>query len=393
MSKVQRLTLFGRILVVLPIAACGSVSGEATSSQQEREVSVTSPLISPIPNGVYGAGSVPGPDDPALLITVTPPPAVPGGKWTVDQEWKNPGSPCFDDFGEGGPADMLCNGTQCWFQFDTPDDSGRVRALYLLAPGQVVRYYYASPTMPAEADVYVWSRAASIDDSLCSCPQAPYAFCTKVLQCPETPLPSGPVQEPVVQDPGNSGCTGSCVSGFDPPFGFESPLVLDMRGPNPISILAQSVPFDLDGDGHYPLAWVDAADPLLALDLNGDGVINNGRELFGTATILGNSQTAATDGFTALAQYDGNADGLINSNDPIFSRLILWFDQNSDGVSQTSELSSLPANGVTAIHLNDQAVTETPAANATIHFTSTFDDLSCALPMQIADVWFATVAQ
>ena len=49
-------------------------------------------------------------------------------------------------------------------------------------------------------------------------------------------------------------------------------------------------------------------------DRNGDGIINNGTELFGTNTVLQNGQRAAN-GFQALAEYDNNADGIIDNRD------------------------------------------------------------------------------
>ena len=49
-------------------------------------------------------------------------------------------------------------------------------------------------------------------------------------------------------------------------------------------------------------------DRLSRLDRNGDGIINNGTELFGDATTLYTGGKAA-DGFAALAQEDTNLDG------------------------------------------------------------------------------------
>ena len=54
---------------------------------------------------------------------------------------------------------------------------------------------------------------------------------------------------------------------------------------------------------------------LLVLDINGDGTINDGSELFGTKS---------GDGFKDLAGYDNDGNGWIDENDSVFSRLKVW---------------------------------------------------------------------
>ena len=77
----------------------------------------------------------------------------------------------------------------------------------------------------------------------------------------------------------------------------------------------QGVHFNLDATGLAEnTAWVDAQDGLLVRDLNGDGQISSGRELFGNHTLLHNGARAAN-GFEALAELDDNADGVVDAND------------------------------------------------------------------------------
>jgi len=62
-------------------------------------------------------------------------------------------------------------------------------------------------------------------------------------------------------------------------------------------------------------------------------------------------------GFLALQEFDqtvsgGNADGVIDRKDAIFNNLRLWLDSNHDGVSQSTELLTLPNVGLNKIELD-----------------------------------------
>jgi hypothetical protein len=52
----------------------------------------------------------------------------------------------------------------------------------------------------------------------------------------------------------------------------------------------------------------------------------------------------------------GNGDGVIDSHDQIYKSLLLWTDENHDGLTQPGELQSLAARGVEAIELQYQEV-------------------------------------
>ena len=95
--------------------------------------------------------------------------------------------------------------------------------------------------------------------------------------------------------------------------------------------------------------WPTDATPWIALDLDGDGAITTGAELFGSSTVLA-SGALAPNGFAALAALDANGDGILDARDPMFSRLVLWSDRNGDHRSTPDELRPL-ASVVTAISL------------------------------------------
>lgn len=125
------------------------------------------------------------------------------------------------------------------------------------------------------------------------------------------------------------------------------PLVLDLASNGfSTSGLNRSVRFDLDADGRLEqISAPTGDDALLAYDRNGNGRIDDGRELFG-------DQNGAANGFAELGKYDDNSDGRIDRQDAIFERLSLMrFDAQGRQSSQ-----SLSQAGVSAIHLQARDV-------------------------------------
>jgi hypothetical protein len=134
------------------------------------------------------------------------------------------------------------------------------------------------------------------------------------------------------------------------------PLALDLDGDGLETVGIDSyntVLFDHDGDGvKTGTGWVKGDDAFLALDRNGNGVIDCGRELFGVDTVLTNGQRAES-GFAALADLDSNGDGEIDAQDETFDQLRLWRDLDQDGVSDEGELQSLADAGIARIGLSN----------------------------------------
>jgi hypothetical protein len=125
---------------------------------------------------------------------------------------------------------------------------------------------------------------------------------------------------------------------------LKDPLVLRLGGGSMLS--GETRRFDLDGDGKSEqVASFGAGYGLLALDQNGNGKVDDGRELFGTQS---------GDGFADLMQYDQDHNGWIDENDPVFGRLSLW-TQGGEGDKSGDRLTSLKQAGIGALSLTSTA--------------------------------------
>ncbi|HYC60721.1 MAG TPA: hypothetical protein VEK79_14250 [Thermoanaerobaculia bacterium] len=156
-------------------------------------------------------------------------------------------------------------------------------------------------------------------------------------------------------------CWTICDQGVCPPQPVTStphptitPILLDLdQNGFHLAGLEEAVMFDLDADGRADrISWTAAysGDAFLVLDRNGNGRIDDGRELFGNATRLASGTTAAN-GYEALSEFDdaaygGNGDFMLDASDAAWELLQIWTDRNRDGISDADELASLSAAGI-----------------------------------------------
>ncbi|AFQ42760.1 hypothetical protein [Desulfosporosinus meridiei] len=118
------------------------------------------------------------------------------------------------------------------------------------------------------------------------------------------------------------------------------PLVINY-GSASASVTQKKYAFDIDADGALDqISFVGPGSGFLALDLNQDGIINDGKELFGPNS---------GDGFSDLANYDLDENGWIDENDAIYEKLRIW-TKDADGNDQ---LLALGEKGIGAIYLGN----------------------------------------
>jgi len=124
---------------------------------------------------------------------------------------------------------------------------------------------------------------------------------------------------------------------------YIDPVTLDTDNDG-IRMSSSGVNFDLNADGTAEsLPWAAPTDPLLVMDVNGDGKINNGRELV---------EITDTGAPINLLSLDSNGDKVLDGKDVAFSNLEIWSDRNQDGYASIEERQSLGDIGIVSIDLD-----------------------------------------
>ena len=159
-----------------------------------------------------------------------------------------------------------------------------------------------------------------------------------------------------------------------------APIIFDLDGDGQY-ISDTQVTFDYDDDTRVELgAWMDPGDGVLALDRNGNGIIDSGAEISFVDDLPG----AQTD-LEGLSAFDTNGDGELSSSDAGFGDFLVWNDVNLNGVSEVSELMPLASAGISSISLEAEAHEgDAPAHGAQI-FGETSVHMSDGSEIQAAD--------
>lgn len=125
---------------------------------------------------------------------------------------------------------------------------------------------------------------------------------------------------------------------------LKDPLVVNFDA-SAAELSSQRVDFDIDADGaDDSINLLAPGSGFLMLDRNGDGVVNDGSELFGA--LSGN-------GFADLSTYDEDGNGFIDAGDTVFGELQIWIRNAQGG----DEYASLAEKGIGALYLGS---VETP---------------------------------
>lgn len=146
---------------------------------------------------------------------------------------------------------------------------------------------------------------------------------------------------------------------------YCDPLVINLDT-NIAQVSDQKFFFDLDCDGiEDEISSLNSGSGFLALDLNEDGVINDGSELFGTKS--GN-------GFADLAKYDADNNGWIDEADPIWEKLQIW-TKDENGQDKLYHLSDLGVGAIGLTNVSTQFALNSRSDNtnnAMIRYTGIF---------------------
>ena len=129
------------------------------------------------------------------------------------------------------------------------------------------------------------------------------------------------------------------------PCNVSDPIILDLNGNGVFDILPveRGVNFSMNGTRHTATSWVKG-DGFLFVDTNGNGIVDNGTEFFGTSVKYNSA-------FQQLGTFDTNGDSQITSTDVGYNTLFVWIDSDYNGVSAKTEVFPLSHFNINTIPL------------------------------------------
>lgn len=152
---------------------------------------------------------------------------------------------------------------------------------------------------------------------------------------------------------------------------YHTPLAIELYGEELLTTSVEDgVSFDMDGDGMAEqTAWLKKGSGFLVWDKNGDGMVNDGTEMFGEATVMSDGKRAEN-GVEALKDLDSDNNNIINQYDELWGKLRIWHDENSNGKTEEGELSLLSDWDIQSISLDFAEINLKDEADNKILFES-----------------------
>ncbi|WP_404712183.1 hypothetical protein [Sphingomonas sp. MMS24-J13] len=149
------------------------------------------------------------------------------------------------------------------------------------------------------------------------------------------------------------------------------PIVLDLTGDGlELAPVSSSNIVSVDAAGNmFRTAWVGPNNGILAYDRNGDGALNDSRDI----SFIRDKAGATTD-LEGLSGWDTNGDGILDARDENFGKLLIWVDRNVDGRVEAGEAQSLQAMGIRSISLKGAPTgfDDSDTFDSVVHNTTNF---------------------
>lgn len=146
----------------------------------------------------------------------------------------------------------------------------------------------------------------------------------------------------------------STLGKSDPGAPPVDPVYLDTNQDDKLNVKGgMNVCFDINGDGVKDKVheW-NTLDAQLVYDINGNGLIDNGREIMNETGIDGQQNKYRNGWAKARDIFDTNNDGMIDCNELLLTRY--WTDNNGNGTVEPGELKTAWDMNIIKIDINNQ---------------------------------------